>query len=212
MTKQAERQSARQMRSDGKSITEISRNLGVSKSSVSHWVADLPYPTFSLSDKTTTRLRERARRNQTEAFKRRKGQEDLGFVEASNTTDRRLWAFAALYWGEGVKNKNKVGMGSSDPKMLAFFVSFILNYLKAPVESITLRIQIHPGLDVKAAEKFWQQELGLPTTALRKTHVCVPISSKQVTEHRCPYGTAMVLWCNTDARARISGWIDALCR
>ncbi len=215
MVKKIEREKARSLRSQGASINEISQQLSVAKSSVSVWVRDIVLSESQRHWIETKRpaniaLCKQAKINRQRAQEIRDKWRLSAYDSLRVSRDPLIYAFAGLYWGEGIKNKNVVALGTSDPDMLQFFVEFIQKTMLAPTDKLALSIIIHPGLGTQQAEDFWLTQCKLPISCLRKTTVVVPTSSKQAMNHRCPFGTARVSWANTEARSTIEGWITAL--
>lgn len=167
MAKDAERARARELRLEGKTYDEISKELVVSKSSVSLWTRDLPAP--PKSDRHDARhagaklyydLRRRRvhveRQNEKLAWS-----DDLGPL-----SDRELLiAGAVAYWAEGSKAKpwrptERVTFVNSDPGMVRLFLAY-LDLLGVAPERLRLRISIHESADVPAASRYWSDLLGL---------------------------------------------------
>jgi len=119
--KTAERDEARRLRRDeGLSIREITRRLGVSRSSVSLWVRDVP-----LTPEQRERLRAQnprfggqnlgAAANALRARQRRMQWHEDGRAMA-RTGDAAFAAGCMLYWAEGSKTRNVAQLSNSDPR------------------------------------------------------------------------------------------------
>ena len=157
------------MRLAGASYPEIVAALGVSKSSVSLWVRDVPY-------QERLRLSDDARRTGAERYfaeRRRvvfaeRQNEKLGWAnEIGELTDRELLiAGAVAYWAEGAKSKpwrpsESMGFINSDPDMIRLFLAW-LDLQGIGRERLRLRVSIHESADVPAAEAFWADVAGVP--------------------------------------------------
>jgi hypothetical protein len=158
------REEARNLRTKGLSYNQIASKLGVSKSSVSLWVRDLPRPE-TLSDAaagkpTTDGLRRywAQERRLREAW--REALRMAAAAEIGNLSDREiLIAGAIAYWCEGSKNKpymraDRVTFVNSDPALIRFFLRFLQVAGVAP-EQLTFRVHIHELADAEAAQRFW---------------------------------------------------------
>jgi transposase len=158
------RAKARELRSLGHDYEEIAASLGVSKSSVSLWVRDLPTP-------ARLSLEERSKRSAEGAHRyweaERPAREALlaavaarAAAEIGHLTDREiLIAGAIAYWCEGAKNKphrrqDRVVFINSDPALTGFFRKF-LDTAGIPREALVFRVYIHETADIEAAERFW---------------------------------------------------------
>src|ERR1700683_867266 len=164
------RAQARELRDQGLAYDQIVAELGVSKSSVSLWVRDLPRqsqrPSPRLSYEQSRELQaagvarywaeERVRREAARLAFTARAASEIGEV-----TDREiLIAGAIAYWCEGSKNKpgrprcDRVVFINSDPAMIKFFMRF-LDVVGVDRQSLVFRVQIHETADVVGAESYW---------------------------------------------------------
>lgn len=117
---------------EGLSYTEISAQLGISKSTLSNWLRDLP-----LAAELQERLKERLAANRATFASRalepnrqrhllnRQGAYAAGSAVASQVPQMssvKELALAMLYLGEGSKSYNRVQMASTNPIILRFFI------------------------------------------------------------------------------------------
>lgn len=115
-----------ELRTNGKSIREISNLLGVSKSSVSIWCKNIELTDFQkkeldkrnptsknyVGEKSSNLISEKAKSKRIE-YQKNGSKLAVGF--------NLFLAGCMLYWGEGSKNKNCVKITNYDPEMLKFF-------------------------------------------------------------------------------------------
>ena len=130
IVKTVERELARALRRDeGASIKEIARRVGVSISSVSHWVRDIEltpeqHAQLLLRNPAYNRQRSgtwiQAARRRTE----REACQNGGRARARDG-DVSFVAGCMLYWAEGAKDRNQLQFANSDPEMVRFFVDFL---------------------------------------------------------------------------------------
>jgi hypothetical protein len=170
----AAREAARALRRQGKTYDEIVAELGVSKSSVSLWVRDLPKPPPRTAEHA--RLMSEARwgpHRRKQAILR----QETKFRAAKSIgrlTDRELFmAGVALYWAEGSKSKpyrmeERTTFTNSDPDVIAVYLAW-LDLLGVARERLTFAVNIHESADVAGAERFWADFVGVPVESLRKT-------------------------------------------
>lgn len=97
---------ARDLRSQGGRVQEIAAELGVSKSSVSLWVRDLPAP----APRSVEHVRMMSERRWAPVRRRRNIERLVTKARASasvgTVTERELYLIGvALYWAEGAKDK-----------------------------------------------------------------------------------------------------------
>jgi hypothetical protein len=158
------RETARRLRNLGLDYDEIVARLGVSKSSVSLWVRDLPRPPRLSIEECRKRSAEGSRRYWEAERPAREahlaGVAARATAEIGDMTDREvLIAGAIAYWCEGTKNKphrraDRVVFINSDPALIGFFLKFLDTAGIAP-EALVFRVYIHETADVEAAQGFW---------------------------------------------------------
>jgi transcriptional regulator with XRE-family HTH domain len=175
--KAKEREEARRLRSEeGLSVGEIARRLGVSKGTSSLWLRDI-----ELTDEQRLTLIERGRtgvnhlngskRIREKAKEIREAYQKAGrdFIREGKS-DEGYRMLCALYWAEGNKSRNEVGMTNTDVAMLKIFVDGMRKYFGCKDEDFTVSVMAHlgNGLTVEQIHEFWLKELCLPEACLRK--------------------------------------------
>ncbi|WP_432096628.1 hypothetical protein [Streptomyces sp. bgisy100] len=167
------RERARELRRAGETYDVIAARLGVSKSSVSLWVRDLPRP-----DRRTGHARLMAEARWAPHRRARditRQQTKLAAAQqVGRLTDRELFLVGVgLYWSEGTKSKphrtdESVAFINSDPDMIRVFLSW-LDLLGVRTEDRQFRVMIHESADVAAAERFWAELVGTPVSDFGRT-------------------------------------------
>jgi hypothetical protein len=153
------REQARELRIQGQSYNEIAAQLGVSKSSVSLWVRDIPCPKRFAYVHSERRLEGLRKHNEARAAHQR-AESAAAAAEIGDLTDREvLIAGAIAYWCEGTKNKpnrkeNRVTFINSDPRLISFFLRF-LDVADVARDNLILRVYIHENADPEEAQRFW---------------------------------------------------------
>jgi predicted transcriptional regulator len=173
--KDAERAKARDLRQQGLGYNQIAAELGVSKSSVSLWVRDLPRPEPLSYEECRRRAAEGVRRYWTaQRPVREAAREEVSAAAATQIgrlSDREvLIAGAIAYWCEGAKNKpyrrsDRVVFMNSDPALIGLFVRF-LDVAGIPRERLIYQVQIHETADVDTAQSFLAQGHRRPAWAV----------------------------------------------
>lgn len=171
------REAARELRQRGLDYKRIAAELGVSKSSVSLWVRDLPRPARLSYEECRRRQAEGVRRYwDTERGVReaeRKAECSVAAARIGPLNDREvLIAGAIAYWCEGTKSKpyrraDRVVFMNSDPGLVAFFLRF-LDVAGVARERLICRVQIHESGDVPAAQRFWLGVTGADPAQFRR--------------------------------------------
>jgi hypothetical protein len=196
-------------------MKEIARLIGVSLSSISGWVRDVP-----LTDEQRAALRWRdpavnGHRKGAGANPRR-----ARIVRQTHQTDGRRLAQGAgalhaagcmLYWAEGSRRKNGVVFTNSDPAMVRYFADFLRSYYSVANEEF--RVNCNRFADhverQREIEQFWLDTLGVPRSCLRKSTVNVYSKhSQKKRKNKLPYGTVRVCVHSTRIVQSIYGWIQ----
>jgi hypothetical protein len=203
--KTSERDLARKLRSEGLSVREIERLVGVARSTASLWVRDI-----ELTPEQREALRVRPRGVRTD-FRRKREQ----YQEAGRATARRGHVLHAigcmLFWAEGSRTVNSVQITNSDPALLRVCARFLRHYFAVPDEKF--RVWCNLFADhierQREVEQFWLDELELPRSCLRKSTVNVYSRySKRRRLNKLPYGTCRLIVCDVRIAQHLYGAIQ----
>jgi predicted transcriptional regulator len=158
------RAKARALRERGLTYNQIVAELGVSKSSVSLWVRDMPrtgplsYQAFRKRQAAGVRRYWAGERSIREA--QREATRAAAADQIGQLTDREIIiAGTVAYWCEGAKNKphrreDRVSFINSDPSLIKFFLRFLAT-AGIDLERLVFRTYIHESADIDAAQEFW---------------------------------------------------------
>jgi hypothetical protein len=202
-----EQAEARRLRAGGRTLLEIADELGVSKSSVSLWVRDVPLP-------PRPARRSGPRRRAPNALQRRKQDEIDALLEEGRrrighlSEKEFLVAGAALYAGEGAKTGNTVKLANSDPRMVAFFCAWLRHHFEIDERRLRISLYLHQGLDLDAAIAFWSAVTQIPPTQFTKPYRAVPDPTIRRSKH--PRGCASVVYSSTSVHRAVMGLVQAL--
>jgi len=214
------RAKARQLREQGFAYNQIAAQLGVSKSSVSLWVRDLPRPEGLSYEECCKRVAEGVRRYWAAERPIREAQREAtraaATAEIGSLSQRELLIAGAIaYWCEGAKNKpyhrhDRVTFTNSDPALITLFLRF-LEAAGADRNMIIYRVYIHETADVTGAERFWLEVTGADPALFRrsalKRHIPQTIRKNVGTDyHGC---LRMDVRRSADLYRRIEGWARA---
>jgi AcrR family transcriptional regulator len=200
---------AQALRSEGLTMLEIARELGVSKSSVSLWTRDVEFvPRRDGSG------RHAPVRRAPNVLQRRKGEE----IERLNAEgiarlgvlngQAFLAAGAALYAGESGKGESTVIFANSDVHMMAFFCTWLRRHFAIEESRLTVRVYLHQGLDLGAAQTHWSRVTGVPLSQFRSPYRAVPDPRIRKAKHE--FGCAYLRYCCTHTHRAIMGLVRAL--
>ncbi len=199
------REKARQLRVE-KSLTidEIAERLALSRTTIYHWVRDIPIE--RRRDRQTAGQRKRSARNAERCRRRRREAYEQGAAEfTALAQDPTFRDFVCMYIGEGYKrNRNKVAICNSDPVVVSLAHRWI--DLTA-VNRLFYAVQYHADQDPDRLQTFWGFRLGVDPSRIalqRKSN------SNQLIGRmwRCRWGVLTVGSHDTLLRARLQAWID----
>lgn len=200
MTRFLDREKARVMRAEGKSYSEIKVVLGVSKGTLSAWLADMPLSAGQirqlrdLNPKRIENFRETMRKKREERLEAayKNARKDIGKL-----TQRDVFiAGLCLYWAEGTKSlRGKTEIANTDPMIIKAFLEW-LKIIKIPVEKLSVRLQLYSDMDVRKETAFWSNVLGIPKSRFRKPRVKTSSLAGLTRKHGHGHGTCDLIFDN----------------
>lgn len=217
------------MRIKGASYNEITRALGIPKSTLSSWFREL-----ALTDSARARLKSRIRSAGTAALiKRNKLQTvhaQTRAYEAQNAGRQRISGLnitdlmvvgASLYWAEGYKRLHvqegkermwhTISFVNSDPDMIRIFVHFLQECLGIPLERLRLSMRLYPHINESEAKRYWSEAAGISHERFFKTTFLISKASKGKRPfNRLPWGTLQIEVCDTAKFHYLLGMIQGV--
>ena len=164
------RDKARELRGQGWVYRDIAKALGVSLSSCSLWLRDMPAPEPPEGEYAQERVAAMWRMRWERTLRRRGVErQQTKFAAAKSVGDlseRDVLVLGALaYWCEGSKDKpydrrEKVRFINSDRALVQFFLRF-LEIAGVGPERIQTRLHIHETANAEDATRFWADVVGL---------------------------------------------------
>jgi hypothetical protein len=218
MAKPHEREVARELRRAGIPYKRIAARLNVSPSSVHAWTKDIEL----IEEQKAANLRG-PRGPQNPALVRRRAKawaarcRDLDAAsqkegrQAARKGEALHLAGCMLYWAEGGKARNAILFTNSDPHMLRFFRTFLVDALRIQPEDIHLSINVYTnnGMSIEEIERYWLELLELPKSCVRG-HMLnhMPTSSSGRAKNKLPYGVVRLNVHRTSMVQQIYGAIQ----
>ena len=211
-----EKEKARAMRKEGKSINQIVKEANLSKGSVSVWVRDIV-----LTEEQKKKISERGRsieaierRRKIRLFneeKKRRIVVDKAKKDFSRISLKELKLIGIiLYLGKGAKSKrNTVAVANSDPAIIKIMMRFLREICKVPEKKLCGHIHTFAHANVVKTEKYWSGVTGIPRRQFYKTYIKPSAASLQKRQ-TLPYGTFDLSVHDTKLRLMIMGWIEKI--
>ena len=120
-----------------------------------------------------------------------------------------LAAGVALYAGEGSKGEGAVKFANTDAAMVRFFCAWLRRFFEIDEARLRVRVYLHQGLDLDAAERHWSAVTGDPAQPVPHSRTARwPIPRVRLTKHE--FGCVYVSYSCTKTHRRIMGLIRAL--
>lgn len=189
--KKSEKEKAVTLRKKGYSYNLIAEKVQVSKSTLHHWLAEIPY---TPNDEVKRRIGEaRARSGEAkhiiklESFKKARM---LAKSDVKAISHRDLFMLGlALYIGEGEKN-DTVGVINSDVNVILFTIKWLKEHYEVKNENLTLAIHCYPDNNTATCLQYWSDVTGIPLSQFGKTQVDRRSNKGLGKRGKLPYGTA----------------------
>lgn len=201
------------LRKEGMSYSQIKLKLGISKSTLSGWLYDMP-----LSKKRINELRAhsevRIEKYRITMQKKKDTRREAVYKQVSNdllhSTDVNFVAGFYLYWGEGTKSAEcSTALTNSDPSVVRCFVSW-LESLGVPRKKLKVKIHTYKDQNKLQLKKFWSKTLSVPLCNFNKTYIKQTSSLAKTYRGMFPYGTCVVMYHNRDMHEYVMGGIRYL--
>lgn len=214
--KKIERDRSRELRKQGYSMNEITRMLGVAKSSVSLWTGDIELTSkqrqkLSENGRSVESVERRRHARLTNERARRRPYFENAVAEIESLSRRDLFFLGtSFYWGEGSKaNRGTVDFTNSDPRGVQIMMRYFKEICNVPDQKFRGHVILHPHLDARKAELYWSKISGIPLTQFHKTSMQHNKASKNKKDS-LPLGTFAIGIYDTILYLRIMGWMEGI--
>ena len=210
-----DKEKAIDLRKQGKSYLQISRELNIPKGTLSGWFKNLQLSITvreqnvknTIVDSTERMKKMNAARkiNLDNLYLEIKQEADIQFQQFKK--DPLFIAGLMLYAGEGDKTlKNPIRLANSDMQIVKVFKEFILKYLAIPKEKIKFWILLYPNIDPIICQDEWKEFLELEDGNFYKNQV---IAGKS-TSKRLISGVGNIIISSKVNKVRLLAWIQSL--
>lgn len=187
------REKALALRKIGFSYTYISSKTGLSKSTLSGWLTEIPYT----PNKETVLAfgKARAAASARRAELRQKSIQEIRKIAAKDIggmSKRDLFVFGlGLYLGEGSKTNSQVRMINSDPRIIQASIAWF-RILGVEKRQLRLRLHLYPDSDVKQSLQFWSHTTSIPVSQFQKHQIDGRTDKKAEKRRKLPFGTVQL--------------------
>lgn len=209
-----DKDTAIELRHNGKSYKQISRELGIPIGTLSGWFKNEDWSkeirdilaenvSFSLSkniDKISKANKDRWElKRENHRIQARKDFEDL-------KSDTLFLAGIMLYWGEGDKilKHPRIRLANSDPDMIKIFYNFLTESVGVPKNKVRFWLLLYPDLVESVQINFWTKLLSVSKEQFNKS---IYIKGKHATR-RLSYGVCNAEVYSRELKEKFMVWID----
>ncbi|PIS15238.1 hypothetical protein COT63_01025 [Candidatus Shapirobacteria bacterium CG09_land_8_20_14_0_10_38_17] len=207
MAKLKEHQKAIKLRKQGKSYSQIKKELNVSKSTLSLWLRGYP-----LSEERVRTLRDLSGVRIEKFRKTMQAKKDKRLAVCYDEEKKKLlplsWkelllAGLFLYWGEGVKSlTSSVSLNNTDPEIVKFFTYWLTKILRIPKGKIKIYVHLYQDMNIKRELDFWSKELNISRSQFAKPYI-KKSKRENLTHKGFGHGTCGVCVGNVRLKERI---------
>lgn len=215
------RAQALHLRKDGNSYNYISKVTGISKSTLSDWLTEIPYTpnqeTIERIGKARAASGAAKHKIKVESFKKAALQ---GKIDIGSINQRDLFMLGlGLYIGEGTKSGNIIRVINANPRVIRLAINWFKKICGLANDNFRLRLHIYPDNNENDCIKYWAKETGLPRHNFQRTQVDVRKDKKMAKRGKLPYGTAHLHIKSNGVEKfgvflarRIQAWMDIVLR
>jgi AcrR family transcriptional regulator len=204
------REKARELRrTKHLTIDELAARLALPRTTIYHWVRDLPVPASGPGGGLptwgqrlgTAAMQQKYLRLRESAYE--EGRHSFDTLAADGT----FRDFVCLYVAEGYKrSRNTVAICNSNPPVMNLADRWMRRLTQS---TLAYSIQYHTDQDLEELRAFWGTMLGVEAERIRMQRKS---NSNQLSGRtwRCEYGVLQVAAYDTLFRARMQAWMDHL--
>jgi hypothetical protein len=212
------------LRREGKTYSEILKEVSVAKSTLTEWFRDvgLTVPQFQrLTERKLAAAKRGGAAKRAQRIERMRIIRESALKDITKISKRELWLIGTvLYWAEGTKEKDfhpgsGVNFNNSDPRMIKLFIMWLLKVCNVSSDKIGCEIYIHENSknSVGGAKKYWSKVSGLPLNKFNKVYFKKNKIKKEYRKNTGAlyYGLLRVkVMASSTLVRQIAGWTEAI--
>jgi hypothetical protein len=213
------REQAMELRQKGWSYNVIHDRLNISKSTLSHWLRDVPFtPNSTVLKRIQTGPARAGILNHQKRIDTTKETKKVALQEVGDISKRDLFMIGiGLYIGEGSKQYEDIRITNSDPRVIQLAMRWFRTICEVPEKNFFAVIHVYPDTSERTALTFWSKLTGIPFSQFGKAQIDLRPNKSQKKPRLLPYGTISirVRACSSPKfgvllHRRIIGWIEAV--
>ena len=161
---------------EGYSYSQIKKELGVSKSTLSAWLKYYP-----LSDERIAELTSKNHQRIENYIKTRRAQKEKILKEFYDREKSAIFPLSKrdlfiaglfLYWGEGGKTKeSELVFSNTNPAMVKFYMYWMGKSLGFEKQKIKIKLHLYKDMLIEKEINFWSKELGVNKSQFIKPYI-----------------------------------------
>ncbi|MDO8521776.1 MAG: hypothetical protein Q7S08_00625 [bacterium] len=220
MHKVSVREKVFKLRHAGYSYSYIAAQTGLSKGTLSDWLADVPYhpnehTLVTIGKARATSGEKKTQIKQQSLLKARQDAEN----EINRLSKRDLFMFGiGLYLGEGSKTANVVRVVNSEVNVIRLAIAWFMS-LGVLKNQFGITLHLYPDSSVRKCLQFWSEATTIPLDQFAKPQIDRRRNKKLNKAGKLPYGTAHLSVKSGGRKEfgvffsrKILGWIDSAMR
>lgn len=158
-------QKIKQLRSKGYSLPELSKILGISKTTAFRYIKDVKI----LPEFRSNWLGKRGGSKKIKLLKEEKAIQEAEKLFDKLSYKEKLLFISALYWAEG--SKKDFGLSNTDYRLIKVFVNGLREVFKIDDNRIRVSVRIYEDLDKNKCLNFWSNIVGMPTEKFTSVNI-----------------------------------------
>ncbi len=215
MARTKDKSKAVELRKKGKSYSQIKAELGISKSTLSGWLRDMPLSEErirALCDFSSIRIERyrntmKAKREKRWSEVYKKVSKDIGKF----TKRDYFLAGLFLYWAEGGKTSKYVtAFTNTDPAMLKFYIRWITSFFDIKKSELDVTLHLYKDMDMYSSTRFWCKELGLSRDQFKNPYIKTSKLTGLTYKTGFGKGTCNIRICDRDIKEYIEQSLEFL--
>lgn len=208
------KEKALNLRKLNKSYSEIHRELGIAKSTLSNWFKSESFSTHiknQLIKKTRANriknLKLMAIANKEKWRKIHENYREKARIDFPKILKEKYFIPGIfIYWGEGDKKltNSTVRMSNTDERMLKIYIKFLVEVCKISPEKIRVWLLLYPDLNDVDCKYYWSKTLSIPISQFCKSQYILGREKRRKVNN----GVCSIEVYSRELKEKILEWID----